>query len=105
MAFAAMFCLDRQSILFAVIRNFAAIGAIVLALYIIKYLDMQSRWLKIMSRISPEIYFYHMPIALLCDLVLKNTIVYVIVVIVSSLSIAVLINPINRKVQKLLKGV
>lgn len=104
LSFAGMFLLDRQSIIFAIIRNLAAVGAIVIALYIVKCLNLNNMLMRYISRISPEIYFYHMPIALLCSQVLKNTIVYAIVVMTVSLGVAALVNPVNRKVQKLIKG-
>lgn len=102
-SFAGMFFLDRQSIIFAVIRNFAAVGAIVIVLFIIRYLDINNKLLNILCRISPEIYFYHMPIALLYSQILKNTTIYVILVIVTSLFVALLLNPVNRSVRKLIK--
>lgn len=104
LSFLGMFVFDHTSILFAAVRNFAAAGAIIVALYLVKYLNLNITLLKYAGRISPEIYFYHMPVALLLSQVLKNPVVYAIVVIGTSIGIAALVNPLNRKVQILIKG-
>ena len=104
LSFVGMFALDHSSIVFAVIRNFAAVGAIIIVLYIVRYLNVNNMLMRYLSRISPEIYFYHMPIALLFSFILKNSIIYAIVVIVASVGVAALVNPLNQRVQKLIKG-
>lgn len=104
LSFWGMFVFDHSSIIFAIVRNFAAVGAIIIALYIVKCVNLNNVIMKYLSKISPEIYFYHMPIALLCSQVLKNNTVYAIVVIVASVSVAALVNPLNRKMQILIKG-
>lgn len=104
-SFGTMFVLNHDSIGFALIRNFAAAAAILVVLYIVKNLDTDDKVLKYFSRISPEIYFYHMPICELLSQILKNSLIYAIVVIIASLGIAAIMNPLNGKIQKALKRI
>lgn len=96
--------LDRESILFAVIRNFAAIGAIVIILYVIRYMDVKDAVSKYLSKISPEIYFYHMPIALLLSRIIENSLVFALSVTVATFIIAPIINLWDKWLNKKIKA-
>lgn len=104
-SFVGMFFLDRQSMLFALIRNIAAVGALIVVLYIIRFLDIDVKMMRYLSTISPEIYFYHMPIALILSHIVKNKTLYMFIVIISSIMISIIIHPINQRIQKIIKGV
>ncbi|MBE5924468.1 MAG: acyltransferase [Lachnospiraceae bacterium] len=104
LSFAAMFVLDKQSLAFAAIRNAAAVGALIAVLYMIRYLRLDLKILKLLSSTSPELYFYHMPIALILSFIFENAYIYMALVIVSSYVVAFIIHPINTKVQKTIKG-
>jgi membrane protein len=102
-AFGGMFILDRESMIFAVIRNFAAVGAMVLVLYMIRYIDVNDKFSRYLSKISPEIYFYHMPIALLLSQTIKDQMVFSAVVVVLTFLIAPLINIVDQQVHTKIK--
>ena len=102
-AFGGMFILDRESMIFAVIRNFAAAGAMVLVLYMIRYIDVNDKFSRYLSKISPEIYFYHMPIALLLSQTIKDQMVFSAVVVVLTFLIAPLINIVDQQVHTKIK--
>lgn len=102
-SFGCMFVLNHESILFAVIRNIAAVGGILFVLWMLQYwnpIDDVSRWI---SKISPEIYFYHMPIALILSQLDMGVMVYVGSVIVISVIVAIIFNVIDNCVQIRLK--
>ena len=102
-SFGCMFVLNHESILFAVVRNIAAVAGIVLVLWVLQYwnpVDSVSKWL---SKISPELYFYHMPIALIFSKLSMNVTLYVVSVIITSTVVAVVFNIIDKWVQKRLK--
>lgn len=97
--FAAMLVFDRSSILAAIDRNLAACGSIILAMYVMQYVDLNDRVNRYLSKISPEIYFYHMPVALLCSNVIENVYVYAAVVIGATMIIAPVFHNLNGHVQ------
>lgn len=57
-AFGGMFLLNRSSILFAIIRNIAAVAAIILCIFMVYKLDLCDKFFQYLSKISPEIYFF-----------------------------------------------
>lgn len=95
-SFMAMFVLNRESMLFAVVRNLAAVGAIIVMLYCIRYVDVKDKFSGYMSKISPEVYFYHMPLALLLSQVIENSILFAVSVTVITFLIAPVINRLNK---------
>lgn len=101
--FAGMMVMDKNGILFAAVRNAAAMGAILLALYLIRYIDTCDRINKYFSAISPEIYFYHIPVTMILSSVVQNKWLYVLITVGLTFLIAPVMNFFNRKVQKRLK--
>lgn len=100
-AFISMiFIQDKNSVFFALIRNLAALGAVILALYIIKYVKTEGRLLKFLGRISPELYFYHIPITLLLSQVISSRGFYLAAVLILTFVISVPVNKMNCVVRK-----
>ncbi len=102
-AFVGMFIFDKRSMLFASVRNAAAVGAIIVVIYIIRMINTDYSLLRSISSISPELYFYHMPIALLLSYILNDSYVYMTVVIIISFLVAIVIHPVNNKIQIIIK--
>lgn len=86
-AFTAMLFVRHDTMVFAAIRNIAAGGAILCLLYTVQYLDPKDSFHTYLSGISPEIYFYHIPVAELLSHVVENSAVYVISVLCITVSI------------------
>lgn len=103
LAFGAMFVLDRNTIFFAVVRNIAAIAAIIMVFYVMPYINIIDKFNKFISKISPEIYFYHMPIALLLSQIIRDAWVYFTIVVALSFIVAIIMNYIDYKVQTIMK--
>ena len=101
--FAGMIFMDKNGILFAAVRNLAAMGAIILALYLIRYINTCDRVNQCLSRISPELYFYHIPITMLLSNVIKNKFLYVLAAVGLTFLIAPIMNILNKKIQIKLK--
>ena len=103
-AFALMFILKKDTLLFAVIRNVAAVGAIIVLIYLCSYMKINVKINDYLCRISPELYFYHMPIALIFSKVTLSSYAYMGIVIVLSIFFAILFNLINNKVKAIWKN-
>ena len=104
-SFCCMFVLNHESIVFALIRNIAAVGGILFVLWMLQYwnpIDSVSRW---MSKISPELYFWHMPITLILSKLDMSVMEYVGSVILISVVAAILSNIIYKRVLIWLKNV
>lgn len=102
-AFISMFILERNTILFALVRNLAAVGAIVLVLYAIQRVNVVNVFNQFLSKISPELYFYHLPVTLLFRSIMSNVYCYIVAVTATSLALAIMIGILDRKVQKIIK--
>lgn len=103
MSFVCMFILDRTTIGFAFIRNAAAIAAIVLILHLIQYINITNFFTIFLSKISSELYFYHLFISRLLCHIIDNAYLYAVTVIVLSMVFAIIINKLDIKVTKLVK--
>ena len=104
-SFCCMFVLNHESIVFALIRNIEAVGGILFVLCMLQYwnpIDSVSRW---MSKISPELYFYHMPTDLILSKLDMSVMEYVGSVILISIVVAILSNIIDKRVLIWLKNV
>ncbi len=99
-SFGLMFIMDKDSILFALIRNVAAAGTLIVILYFCSLIKIDLKINDFLCRISPELYFYHMPVALLFSRVIENPYIYAIVVIIISFILAVIFNIIDRRISK-----
>lgn len=95
-SFLSMMVMDKTTIIFAIIRNFAAFGAIIIVLYIIRYIDIKNVFWGYFSRISPEIYFYHMPIAVLLSQIIEDKVKLTVLITVLTLLSASVISKVNR---------
>ena len=70
-----------------------------------RYISLNNKVVEKLGGLSPEIYFYHMPVALLLHETIDNNVIYCVIVFILSIVLAVLINPVNKKVYKMIKGV
>lgn len=102
-AFAAMVVVDRTSIFFALIRNLGALGAIIITLYAISFFKFDSKLNRYLCKVSPEIYFYHIPITLLLSAVINNKVIYFVVVIMATFIVVPVFNYINKWMLQKLK--
>ncbi len=103
-AFALMFVLNKDTIVFALVRNVAAVGAVIILLYLCTYLNLSARVNECFCRLSPEIYFYHMPVALVLSRLVTDPYKFTAAVIAASLLLAVIFNVVDNKVNKFWKG-
>ena len=102
-AFGIMFAADKDSLFFALVRNLAGIGAVILLLYVSVYVDLNSKMNGRLCRISPELFFYHMPAALLLSRKIQNPYAYAGVVIAVSLILAMIFHFVDDTVHGLWK--
>lgn len=94
-----MFVRDHSTIWFAIIRNLAAISILTIVVYIIDTIEIKSVIMRYLSRISAELYIFHIP---LCELLrnrIKNNVIYILVVIICSLLMASIFNIINSRIK------
>lgn len=103
MSFVCMFIFDRTTIGFAFIRNAAAIEAIVIILHLIQYIDITNAFTIFLSKISSELYFYHLFISRLLCHIIDNVYLYTVAVIALSMVSAIIINKLDIKVTKFVK--
>ena len=99
-SFALMFLLDTSGRLFPLVRNAAAIGACLLLMYLSWYVSIRCRVIDTLSRVSPEIYFFHIPITLVLSYVISHPYVYLLVDSAVSLAVAFAVHPVNRWINK-----
>jgi peptidoglycan/LPS O-acetylase OafA/YrhL len=104
-AFGLMFVMDKNSLAFALVRNIAAIGAVIVLIYLCSYVNIENKINNYLCTISPELYFYHMPLALILSKIINNPYKYMIVVIVLSMIFAIIFNYLDRKVDKFWKDI
>lgn len=107
-SFAAMFAADKDGIAFAAVRNLAGVGAAIVLLYLSSRVDLTwkaNRWL---CAISPELFFFHLPVALLFSRVLDAPYAYAGLVTLASFALAVLFHWIDGRAHglwmKLIRG-
>lgn len=103
--FVLMFYMDKTSIAFALVRNVAAAGVIVISYYFFANHDLNCRLNNYLCKISPEIYFFHLPLILLFHFVIHNPFIYATTVTLISVISSVIFNPLNHKMTKIWQDV
>lgn len=103
MCFSTMFLVNHTTVYFAIIRNMAAIAMIIVVLYFIRMINTKYEVLNYLSKISPELYFYHMPIALIFSWFIKSVWIYALIVTVISFIVAIAMTFIDAKVKKMIR--
>ena len=91
-SFGLMFVLNKDSMTFALVRNFAGCGAAIFLLYFCRYIKIDNGINRYICKMSPELYFYHMPIAVLFSKVITDPYIYMLLVIAVSFVMAVVFN-------------
>ena len=98
--FGFMFILDKHSVLVAIIRNITAAGGMIIVTYICSIIDYHLLPNDYLCRISPELYFYHIPMTMLLHYVISNPYLYMIIVCITSFMLAGIMHLINQKVHQ-----
>lgn len=103
LAFLGMFLFNKDAIGFAVIRNLAAVASIILVTKVVQYINFIDAFFKYLSRISPEIYFYHMPLTMVLAWTIKNPYIYLGIVFCLTIVVARIMNIVNVNIRKIVQ--